>query len=70
MEARAYPRVRTPHWFIIPGQRVKNGEERLVGITTHYSQSELASLIVAAEKVCGTDSHRIPAIVWLKRKSG
>jgi integrase len=39
-------------------------------ITTHYSQAELASLIAAAEKVCGTDFHKSPAITWLRRKAG
>jgi integrase len=39
-------------------------------ITTHYSQAELGNLIAAAEKVCGTDSRKTPAITWLRRKSG
>ena len=37
-------------------------------ITTHYSQAELASLIAAAEKVCGTESRNSPATTWLRRK--
>jgi len=39
-------------------------------ITTHYSAAELQNLIAAAEKVCGTDSRKSPALVVLKRKSG
>ena len=39
-------------------------------ITTHYSQAELANLIAAAEKACGTDPHNSPASTWLRRKAG
>ena len=39
-------------------------------ITTHYSQAELTSLINAAEKVCGTNFHKSPAITWLRRTTG
>jgi integrase len=38
-------------------------------ITTHYSQAELMSLITAADKVCDSDSHKSPAITWLRRKA-
>jgi integrase len=38
-------------------------------ITTHYSQSELANLIAAADKICATDSRKTPATTWLRRKS-
>ena len=36
-------------------------------ITTHYSQAELANLIEAADKVCGTESRKTPATTWLRR---
>jgi integrase len=39
-------------------------------ITTHYSQAELASLIEAADKVCGAESRKSPAITWLRRGIG
>lgn len=39
-------------------------------ITTHYSQAELANLIAAAEKVCGSDSRKSPATTWLRRRTG
>lgn len=39
-------------------------------ITTHYSQSELTSLIVAANKVCSTESRKGPATTWLRRRIG
>jgi len=38
-------------------------------ITTHYSQAELASLIAAAEKVCGSDSRKSPATTWLRQRA-
>jgi hypothetical protein len=38
-------------------------------ITTHYSRAELANLIAASEKVCGTDSRKTPATTWLRRKA-
>ena len=38
-------------------------------ITTHYSQAELSNLIAAAEKVCDTESRKIPATTWLRRTS-
>lgn len=38
-------------------------------ITTHYSAAELANLIAAAEKVCGTKSRKSPALVLLKQKA-
>ena len=38
-------------------------------ITTHYSQAELENLIEAANKVCGDDSRKTPALVILKEKS-
>lgn len=38
-------------------------------ITTHYSAAELGNLIAAAEKVCGTDSRKSPALVLLKQKA-
>jgi integrase len=37
-------------------------------ITTHYSQAELANLIAAANKVCGTESRKSPATTWLRRR--
>jgi integrase len=39
-------------------------------ITTHYSQAELTSLIVATGKVCDTESRKTPATTWLRRKAG
>jgi integrase len=36
--------------------------------TTHYSQAELANLIAAANKVCGTESRKSPATTWLRRR--
>lgn len=38
-------------------------------ITTHYSAAELENLIGAAEKVCGQDSRKSPALVLLKQKA-
>ena len=38
-------------------------------ITTHYSAAELRNLIAAAEKVCGADSRKSPALVLLKQKA-
>ena len=38
-------------------------------ITTHYSAAELENLIEAANKVCGTESRKSPALVLLKRKA-
>jgi integrase len=38
-------------------------------ITTHYSAAELGNLIEAANKVCGSDSRKSPALVLLNRKS-
>lgn len=37
-------------------------------ITTHYSEAELSNLIAAAEKVCGIESRKSPALVVLKKK--
>ena len=39
-------------------------------ITTHYSGAELQSLIEAADKVCGDNSRKSPALVLLKQKTG
>jgi Phage integrase family. len=38
-------------------------------ITTHYSQAELSNLIAAAEKVCESESRKLPATTWLRRRS-
>ena len=38
-------------------------------ITTHYSQAELVNLIKAANKVCGQDSRKSPALVVLRKKA-
>jgi hypothetical protein len=38
-------------------------------ITTHYSAAELQNLIDAAEKVCGENSRKSPALVLLKQKA-
>ena len=38
-------------------------------ITTHYSAAELENLIEAANKVCGTESRKSPALVLLRRKA-
>ncbi|MHB1953553.1 MAG: hypothetical protein ACYCOU_07350 [Sulfobacillus sp.] len=38
-------------------------------ITTHYSAAELASLIAAAEKVCGQESRKSAALVLLKQRA-
>jgi len=38
-------------------------------ITTHYSQVELENLVIAANKVCGNDSRKTPALVILKKKN-
>jgi integrase len=39
-------------------------------ITTHYSAAELRNLIDAANRICGQDSRKSPALVLLKQKSG
>jgi len=38
-------------------------------ITTHYSQAELANLLEAANRACGENSRKSPALVVLKRKA-
>jgi integrase len=38
-------------------------------ITTHYSAVELANLVEAANRVCGEDSRKSPALVLLKQKA-
>jgi integrase len=38
-------------------------------ITTHYSAGELQNLIDAANRVCGTNSRKSPALVLLKQKA-
>ena len=38
-------------------------------ITTHYSAAELHSLIEAANRVCGENSRKSPALVLLKQKA-
>jgi integrase len=38
-------------------------------ITTHYSQAELGNLISAANRVCGDESRKSPALVIIKRKT-
>jgi integrase len=38
-------------------------------VTTHYSQAELGNLIAAANKICGDQSRKSPALVILKRKT-
>jgi integrase len=38
-------------------------------ITTHYSASELANLIDAANKVCDAGSRKTPALVILKKQA-
>lgn len=38
-------------------------------ITTHYSAAELGSLIEAADRVCGENSRKSPALVVLKRQA-
>lgn len=43
----------------------KNGD-----ITSHYSAPELAELIEAANRVCGGESRKSPALTVLKRKAG
>ena len=35
-------------------------------ITAHYSAAELGNLIAAAERVCGEDSRKSPALVVLR----
>src|SRR4030095_10132790 len=40
-----------------------------VRITTHYSQAELSNLIAAAEKVCESESRKLPATTWLRRRA-
>jgi len=42
---------------------------RSVRITTHYSSPERQNLIAAANRVCGNESRKSPALVILKRKS-
>ncbi len=39
-------------------------------ITTHYSAAELKNLLDAANKVCGENSRKSPALVILRRASG
>jgi len=56
--------------FLIPQAQVKNRED-LLGhksgrTTTHYSAAELGNLIAAAERVCGEDSRKSPALVVLR----
>ena len=38
-------------------------------ITTHYSAAEMENLIEAANKVCGENSRKSPALVLLKQKA-
>ena len=38
-------------------------------ITTHYSAAELENLIDAANRVCGENSRKSPALVLLKQKA-
>ncbi len=38
-------------------------------ITTHYSAAELENLIKAANRVCGENSRKSPALVLLKQKA-
>ena len=38
------------------------------GITSHYSKAELMNLIDSANKVCGDESRKSPALVLLKKK--
>ncbi len=38
-------------------------------ITTHYSQAEPANLVAAANRVCGDESRKSPALVIIKRKT-
>ena len=38
-------------------------------VTTHYSMPELASLITAANAVCGDQSRKSPALTILRRKN-
>ncbi|MGB5300208.1 MAG: tyrosine-type recombinase/integrase, partial [Thiogranum sp.] len=38
-------------------------------ITTHYSAAELENLIEAANRVCGENSRKSPALVLLKQKA-
>jgi len=42
---------------------------RSARITTHYSQAELEKLLVSANKVCGGESRKSPALVILRRKN-
>ncbi len=37
-------------------------------ITTHYSQAEIENLIAAANKICGDESRKSPALVILKKQ--
>lgn len=39
-------------------------------ITTHYSAAELTNLIEAANAVCGTNPHKSPTLVVLRRRLG
>jgi hypothetical protein len=55
--------------FVIPGDRVKNGADRLRGAEQHYSAAELSNLIEAAEKACQVGSRKSPAVVALKQKA-
>lgn len=38
-------------------------------ITTHYSQAGLANLLEAANRICGQDSRKSPALVILEKKA-
>ncbi len=40
-----------------------------VRVTTHYSAAELGNLIEAANRVCGENSRKSPALVVLRRKA-
>ncbi len=39
-------------------------------ITSHYSAPEIEELLAAANRVCGVNSRKIPALTILKRKTG
>jgi hypothetical protein len=38
-------------------------------MTTHYSAAELENLLQAANRVCGTESRKIPTLVIIKGKA-
>ena len=74
---RKHARVHTRHTF---GRRLRAAgvsfEDRqdLLGhksgrIITHYSAAELGNLIAAADRVCGENSRKSPALVVLKRQA-